>query len=402
MNADKRGQYSAASSALGYIYQVRYALLDSLRRLRKTQQFIVSIETLDDVVFEKEGAALELLQTKHHLSKTADLTNSSPDLWKTLRIWCETLTNNKFLDGTLYFLITTSQAAYGHAAYYLKANESRNPAKAMERLNSTVDSSNNHTNTQAYQAYRSLNLDQRMKLLQSVFVIDAAPHIQDLDAELREVLYFAVKQQFLDSFLQRLEGWWYRRAIQHLVDGEAKPILSEELEMETVSLREQFKQESLPIDDDILSASVHASGYRDRVFVQQLRLIEIGNPRIIHAIRNFFRAFEQRSRWVREDLLYVGELERYEDRLVEEWDILFQQMRDNLGENISEEAKKRAAQTLYEWVETSIHPQIRSGVSEPFVSRGTYQILSDSQRVGWHIEFKERLRQLLNPQEVTS
>jgi hypothetical protein len=149
-----------------------------------------------------------------------------------------------------------------------------------------------------------------------------------------------------------------------------------------------------------MSASVDASGYQDRPFVHQLRLIEIGNARIFHAIRNFFRAFEQRSRWIREDLLLVGELERYEDRLIEEWDILFEQMRDELGDSASEHAKKEAANTLYKWVETATHQQIRPGVTEPSISRGTYQLLSDSQRVGWHLEFKERLRQLLEAQEA--
>ena len=402
MSAKERGQYSAASSALGYLYQVRYALLESLRRLRKGQEFIVSIEALDDVVFEKDGEAPELLQTKHHLNRAADLTDSSPDLWKTLRIWCVAIGADNVPQGTIYLLITTALTTDGHAAHYLKPGDSRSPDTAMERLNSTADSSTSQANAKAYQAYRSLNQDQRKRLLQNVLVVDAAPTISDLDTELREVTYGFAAKKFLESFLQRLEGWWYRRAIQHLVNDEAKPILSEELDSETASLREQFKEESLPIDDDIMSASVDASGYQDRLFVHQLRLIETGNRRIFHAIRNFFRAFEHRSRWIREDLILVGDLERYEERLIEEWDILFQQMRDELGEEASEESKKIAAQTLYKWVETATHPQIKPGVTEPSISRGTYQLLSDSQRVGWHLEFEERLRQLLENQETAS
>lgn len=75
MDTNDRGAHSAASSALGYLYQVRYALLEALRRLRKEQEFLVSIETLDDVVFEEAGEAPELLQTKHHLNKVGDLTS---------------------------------------------------------------------------------------------------------------------------------------------------------------------------------------------------------------------------------------------------------------------------------------------------------------------------------------
>lgn len=186
MNAGERGQYSAAPSALGYLYQVRYALLESLRRLRKGQQFVVSIETLDDVVFEQDGKAPELLQTKHHVNNAADLTDSSPDLWETLRIWCEGFASDSNPDGTLYFLVTTAETADGHAAHYLRPGESRNPEKAMERLNSTAYSSTSQTNTKAYHAYLGLNEDQRKHLLQNAFVVDGAPHIADLDSELRE------------------------------------------------------------------------------------------------------------------------------------------------------------------------------------------------------------------------
>jgi len=397
---DANNPFSAASSVLGYLFQCRFALLDSLRKLRKSETFIVLIETLDDVVFEVEGKALELLQTKHHINKAADLTDASPDLWKTIRIWCEGLSKNSIPDGSFFYLITTGEAPEGSAAYYLKAGDKRNVAKALERLNATIESSTSQTNAKAYNAFRGLNLELRTKLINAMIVVDGSPTITDLEVALKEEIFFAVEQQFIDSFLQRLEGWWFRRAINHLVGSNSKPILSEELIAETTRLREQFKQDSLPIDDEIMRASVDASGYQDRAFVYQLRLIEIGNPRIFHAIRNYFRAFEQRSRWIREDLLLVGELERYEDRLVEEWDILFQQMRDELGENATEEAKKKAAQTLYKWVETATHPSIRTGVTEPSIARGTYQILSDDQRVGWHLEFRERLQQLLELQEA--
>jgi hypothetical protein len=57
-------QFSAADPALGYLYQMRVALLWALRKLKESPDFMVSLETLDDVVFEKIGKAKELLQTK--------------------------------------------------------------------------------------------------------------------------------------------------------------------------------------------------------------------------------------------------------------------------------------------------------------------------------------------------
>jgi hypothetical protein len=392
--------FSAAASTVGYLFQCRYALLESLRRLRRDEQFMVSIETLDDVVFERDGEPPDLLQTKHHIKKTADLTDTSPDLWKTIRIWCEGLIKGNIPDGSTFFLITTAEAPKGASASYLKMGDTRDVSKALERLNATAQSSRNKANKYGYAAFRALSSDQKNKLFASVWIIGAAPFIQDLETMLREEVCFAVKRPFLESFIQRLEGWWLQRSIKHLTDPASEPTRSEELFAEVEGLSEQFKRENLPVDADIVDTVVDASGYQERVFVRQLHLIEIGNKRIFHAIRNYFRAFEQRSRWIREDLLFIGELDRYEDWLIEDWEVLFEAMREKLGQDAPENAKREAAQILYAWVESGALRPVRLDCREPFVARGTYHILADNQQVGWHPEFVERLRQLLEPQEA--
>jgi hypothetical protein len=178
--------FSAAASAIGYLYQCRYALLESLRRLARDEQFMVSIETLDDVVFERDGEPPDLLQTKHHIRKTANLTDTSPDLWKTIRIWCEGLMNGNIPDGLGFFLITTAEAPKGTAVSYLKMGDTRDVSKALERLNATAQLSKSKANKDGYVAFRSITSDQKNKLFASVWLIDAAPSIQDLEVMLRE------------------------------------------------------------------------------------------------------------------------------------------------------------------------------------------------------------------------
>lgn len=400
MSIGERGQYSAASSALGYFYQCRYALLEALRRLPEGDLVCIGIETLDDVVFETEGSAVDVLQTKHHINAHASLADASPDLWKTLRIWMEGQNNGTIPQDAQFFLITTALCGDGTAAAYLRP-DGRNEKMALMHLATTASTSTSETNAPAYQAFSSLNFDARVHLIKAVTVLDSSPLIGQLDERLRQAVFFAVERRFLDSYLQRLEGWWYRRVLRHLLDNNAGPILGEELEAEASRIRAQFKEESLPVDDDIMRATVDASGYLDRPFVEQLNLIGVNQSRVLHAIRNYYRAFEQRSRWMREDLLYVGELDRYEDRLTEEWDLLFQQMRDELGDDAAEEAKTHAALDLYKWVETGTHHLIRPAVTEPAIARGTYQMLADDLRVGWHLEFRDRLQALLSGTEAS-
>lgn len=399
MTEHNRGQYSAAPSALGYFYQCRYALLEALRRLPEGERVCIGIETLDDVVFETDGSAVDILQTKHHINAHATLTDASPDLWNTLRIWIEGQADGSIPRDAQLFMVTTALCPEGTAAGYLRA-EGRDEKRALERLAATASTSTNVTNASAYQAFTSLHKDERSHLMKTVLVLDRSPSIQQLDDQLRQAVFFAVERRFLDLYLQRLEGWWYRRVLGHLADSAAAPILGEELEAEASRIRAQFKEDNLPVDDDIMREAVDASGYMGRPFVEQLNLIRVNRNRVFHAIRNYYRAFEQRSRWMRDYLLYVGELDRYEERLIEEWDLLFQQMRDGLGDDAAEDEINHAAQELYAWVETGAHHPIRSGVTEPAIARGTYQILADNLRVGWHLEFRERLQALLSGAKV--
>jgi hypothetical protein len=58
-------KYSVAHVAAGYLYQARLALSEALKYANIDSSVEVSIEKLDDVAFEKDGGAVDLLQTKH-------------------------------------------------------------------------------------------------------------------------------------------------------------------------------------------------------------------------------------------------------------------------------------------------------------------------------------------------
>ena len=116
--------FSAADPALGYLYQARFALLESLQRLSEERTFSVLLETLDDVVFDQQGTALDLLQLKHHRSGTANLTDTSTDLWKSLRVWIEGRSSGAIPKDAQLFLITTARVGEG-SAYERTADEIR-------------------------------------------------------------------------------------------------------------------------------------------------------------------------------------------------------------------------------------------------------------------------------------
>ena len=174
--------FSAADSALGYLYQVRVGLLWALRRLKIDDDFVISLETLDDVTFETRGGKPEeLLQTKHHRNCEAKLTDASEDLWKSLRVWFEGHLSRNIPPGTALHLLTTAKAPSASVAAYLRSDDSRDVNGALKALESTAQSSTSKTNAPAYAAFLGTSTEDRKKLLDSVVVIDGAPTIAALE-----------------------------------------------------------------------------------------------------------------------------------------------------------------------------------------------------------------------------
>lgn len=393
---DGLGKYSAADSALGYLYQVRLALLWSLRRA-KTSDFIVAIETIDDVSFSTDGDPSVVLQTKHSVHHVAGLSDGSPELWKTLRIWVEGFCSGEVPEGTARFLVSTSVPPANGACANLGV-DSRNVEVAADLLHASASTSSNKDLQDSFEAFTSLTKTERANFLGTVYVVGNQSTAVELSDELRSELYWMVPKDFLDKALARLEGWWFRRAVHGLSQqASARGIAKAEIEAEIYEIQEEFKRDALPIDDEFEQLTVALESlpeFADRPLYAQLKLIGVGTERIRHAITSYLRAFGQRSQWVRDELLFVGEISKYEHRLVDEWSLRFAQICDELGVSAAEDEMKKAGHAVLKWAE-DINIPIRPNVNAPWVCRGSLQMLADDRRVGWHPQFEERLKELL-------
>lgn len=388
--------FDATASMLGYLFQCRLALADALRRLRYQGSFTVSLETLEDVVFDTEGKPTELLQTKHHVSRAASISDASRDLWKTIRVWAEGFSQNRWESDTIHYLATTETANSPSIAYLLRQT-SRDEVTARDRLDQVARTSASVDNRPCYDAYLALSPIERLSLLQRMVVLDRTPTIESIDTLLRQELTTTVRRDQLDAFVMRLEGWWIQRVVLHLRRTQSDDaIRSEELDAYIDLLRDQFGPENLPIDPDLLDAPIDETAFANHIFVAQLQLLGIAGKRVVNAMRQFYRASEQRSRWLREGILRFGELQAYDRRLCEEWDIRFNQMLDDLGQEVAEEKLVEAARILYRWAEQDASFLIRVSCNEPFICRGSLQMLSDTRNIGWHPQFVERLKHIVS------
>jgi len=396
----KQFSAQAQSQALGYLYQVRYALLLLLKTGIEDPEAQISIEYLDDIAFEKDGNPVELIQAKHHVKK-ASLSDSSTDLWRTLRVWSENLLQGKLqLENVTLTLITTEHASHNTIASKLCPHDSGNRKvnEALDTLVSIAQSSESKANAQAYEAFLRLNQDQKRILLNRVQILDNSPNIIDTRAEIANYLRYTTRPKFLPAVQDRLEGWWFAIVIEHLFAKSPNIIPHRDLQVTLNDIQEQFHEDNLPIDyPDQIKVGEKDAEEDKRIFVEQLRLVRVSMLRVQKAISDFYRASEQRSHWIRDGLLLSKELERYEAHLFDEWERLFAIMQEDLENvdiDLKEESVQERGRSLFNTIQ-GIKLHVRSRCTEPYIMRGSFHILADRLYVGWHIDFHKRLKSFI-------
>lgn len=236
------------------------------------------------------------------------------------------------------------------------------------------------------------------KLFQHIYVIDGASNILDVEKIIKKQIRYSCIPKHEDLIFERLEGWWYKNAIEALCSEDPTFVTQSRVRSFIVSVSQEYSDENLPIDDffEVDDLQENALDESEKIFYEQLKLICLGSRRMQIALRDYYRAFEQRATWVRNDLLYVDELEKYEKRLIDEWDHAFSEMQDELAEInlLTEEEKVKAGRKLLSDIENK-DIRIRPKCEEPFVMRGSYHMLANELKVGWHVDFFERLKSLL-------
>lgn len=393
MSIAESNRFSAAGSALGYLAQVEYALLIALQRMDSEDSLRLSLETVDDIVFEGQGQPPELWQIKHHIERQGSLGDASPDLWKTLHNWIGTSDS-----GSACFLYSTAAPKSGTAASLLgPARSSEDVLGARERLDVVARAAGNAASADYYARYLSLNDAQRVGLLNKVVVLGAAVPGERITERLLATVRKATVQQRRKPLVDRLRGWWHGRTMAHLTRitrGEADWIDIREIEDQLHLIAQSLRNDNLPLDynNEPEPTSDEVVG-DDRVFVEQLQIILLHHERIRQAVYDHNRAFLQRSRWQREQLLAIGELDSYDRRLMEEWRRAFLPLEEPDGcAVVSDDEKRKSARATYVRLQERTLPEIRAEVRSGYIPLGSLHILADRLQIGWHPDWLNLLK----------
>lgn len=384
------GEHNASASLLGYLAQCRYALLEALRELKQNPSHEISIERFDDIAFEDAGTPIELIQSKHSTTPS-DVGDKSVDVWKTVLIWVKRVKADSALAAqTRFVFLTTATAAQGSALAHLRLDgEQRDVEAALGLLLTVAQTSTNQQSQKGRDAFLALDPSLQRLLVSNIWVFDRAPNIVNTREEIEIELTLGVPPGQIEAYTDRLEGWWFRRVISGLSNTEVANITLSSLLGKITEIRDEFSAGNLPLDPEIESITgAPIEDDDDRCFVRQMRLVGLKDSAASGAVQDYYRAFTQRSKWAREDLLLDDEADGYDRVLVD----AMQRERDAMMEETpceDEAAKQQHGRRMFHW--SRRHQQPLRNRHEIWLSSGSYQILSDRKLIGWHPDYESHL-----------
>ena len=403
MTVPTTDKYSAGEQGLGYIYQARLALLQLLQLSEDTAVFLEKDDDLDFI----DGDGGKSLASLKHKAVGDRLTNLSVDFWKSVNIWLARYKRDGRAESNLQFFLFTTGTVSGDS--FLARLLPDQPvvlgdvATLTELADSALAKSRSPRIRQIATAFDELSDSEKLDFLERILILDASPRIEDIPAIIRDKHLRTIRLEHREFLFERLEGWWTDIVIKQLSGAKTEGIFGYEVSDKLSDFAEEYKTDNLPITFRGKKPAEEFDTESDpRLFVAQLREIGVSSSRIRSAILDYYRAFEQRSAWARENLLVSGEVEEYEDRLADEWNRYKDVVFEKLNDDSAEDALREAGATLYNWAEFETGKidslRIRARVTEPFVLRGSYHILADASpapRVYWHPRFLDRLAKVL-------
>lgn len=398
-------KHDASGQLTGYLYQILSALLLLVENDDPESQ--LCIEKFDDITIEDndgEENCTSMTQVKHHIhpNKAGKLSSTSSDFWRTINSWCDYIKNYTTHKKTKFIIITTASSKDGSTASYLRQSP-RDWEKALDIMLGIASEKEQKNNISFYNNFESLDKSQREYLVKNTYIYDKAPVITGIKKEIMRYVRMSTPPAHEESAYDKIIGWWMNHTITCLTSEDPIFISYRQLQNEMIDIGSKYRADNLPIDVDPFyfptENEIAQLDPEKRIFIRQLELIFLSSNQLKRCIRDYYNAYCQRSKWVREELLFINDLDEYQKKLIDEWNRCFEIMKEDLedkcgDEEITENKKQSAGRSLFHKIE-ELNVPIKPKVIEPFIIRGTYHELANQLKVGWHVDFLKHLSGLL-------
>ena len=392
--------HSAEAAALGFYYQTFLALLEIIKQ--SSDNAAVCLERLDDVEISANGSAL-LLQLKHSMqADPPPITIKSSLLWRTLKAWIDVFPRLS-LSETLFQLVTVAKIAEGDPLSALLTpnsdrkllnsslvEEAQRVVAEREAAKSAGKDLPHADRVAACETFLRLDEGARKAFLAKITIRPGSPDIGGVEERIADELrVFPAPKRV--AIARRLISWWDREVVYTLCGKRERFIALTEVQLAVSEIAADIEREALiPEFEGVMPPEDYQP---DGMLARQIELVNGTSTDLRLAIREEWRAREQRSKWINERLDMATKINDYDRVLAEHWSDRHSGMCEECAD-VSDEQKCLRGRALLRWSHESASSEVRpfaQGWTAPYFIRGSYQVLAIGLQVGWHPQYKDML-----------
>jgi hypothetical protein len=400
MAGHKGVAHSAEAAALCFYYQAFFALLTLMAQ--ETDDAAIGIEQLDDVDLKVDGHNL-LYQLKHSISNSPPpITLKSKALWKSVKVWADILSMLTLSETTLHLVTVAKLGPDSPLIALTEPNAERTElVEAMSQEAQRVLDARTaaakagktlpHADrVDGCSAFLALTETERLNLLRRTIIKPSSPAVAAIEEEVAEYLKLLPPEQ-RPTVAKRLIEWWDRQIIYSLCGKRERVVSRSELQHQISAIVSDIEQDKLVPDFEV--ASPPEDYQPDGMLARQVKLVDGKPSDLSKAIREEWKAREQRAKWLNGNPAMAVTINEYDLVLEEHWSDRHEQMVEEC-DKLDDEAKCQSGLQILRWTHEeapSVVRPIAQGWNAAYYVRGSYQVLAIDLKVGWHADYAKLL-----------
>ena len=357
----------------------------------------VSLEVFEDVGTESADGHRTAEQVKSTLDGNP-VSDRAVDLWKTLSNWVDAVRDGELHIGKASFEIHVSRPVTGEIVRSF--SEATSPRDAQTALKAAKDKL---WGAPPQYPDRAKVSDGIRGYLDNVFGADEAvmcgiieafslscgsgDEHADLESKIGEKF---VAPEFRSDVLLHALGW-VKSKTDRLVGGQKPAVVScDEFHHEVTTYLRKIAYrgilESFARDPNQQEIESHL---RLKDYVRQLELIECDDDDKLEAVRDFLMASVNRTHWSEQGIVHDSSFDEFEENLVRTW------KNNKRAANVEAAGRDDVNKGQLVYSKCSAHQAKLEGFEVPsHFTPGSFHALSDDGTVGWHPDYKNRLKAL--------
>jgi hypothetical protein len=216
------------------------------------------------------------------------------------------------------------------------------------------------------------------------------------DSIRNQLINMAFEKDAIDDILYSLTGWMQKIIMERIAHNSSTIITKKEFLQYFKLLAGKIRRKELidyALSQIPTNIELRQKVKKRPIYVQQLEFIECEQDEIIESVSDYFRADTNRHNWIEKGIIDEDVMNDFESRLCSFYENKFRSI--SLTENQRTEMDRGKLLLL----ECQKRQEMIANMTPPDRTiQGTYHVLADEEKVGWHPQWQKKLKQIKEEQ----